>query len=79
MSSEKSWRKSSYSGAQGGDCTEVATVPGAVLVRDTNDRTGPALRFTPATWRRFADRVKRSLALAPKLGSADAFRGHSRV
>jgi hypothetical protein len=33
-----------------------------VLVRDTTDRTGPVIRFTPAAWRRFADRVKRSLA-----------------
>jgi len=28
-----------------------------VLVRDTRDRQGPALRFTPGAWRRFADRV----------------------
>jgi hypothetical protein len=31
-----------------------------VMVRDTNDRTGPVLRFTPTAWRRFADQVKRS-------------------
>ena len=48
------WRKSSYSGNNGGNCTEVATVPGAVLVRDTKDRQhGPVLRFTADAWRRF--------------------------
>jgi hypothetical protein len=33
-----------------------------VPVRDTQDRTGPVLRFGPAAWRRFAGQVKRSLA-----------------
>jgi Domain of unknown function (DUF397) len=31
---------------------------GRVLVRDTKDRQGPVLRFTPGAWRRFADRVR---------------------
>ena len=43
------WRKSSYSGGNGGNCIEVGAHPdtGRVLVRDTSDRGGPALRFTP--------------------------------
>ena len=56
------WRKSSYSGSQGGNCVEAGDDAGRVLVRDTQDRRGPVLRFTPGAWRRFADRVKRSLA-----------------
>jgi hypothetical protein len=48
--------KSSYSGSQA-NCVEVA-VRGGVLVRDTKDRGGPALRFTPAAWHRFADQMK---------------------
>ena len=56
------WRKSSYSGNGGGECVEIGASPGAVVVRDTTDRTGPVLRFTPAAWRRFADQVKQSLA-----------------
>jgi len=56
------WRKASYSGNGGGSCIEVADQAARVLVRDTTDRTGPVLRFTPAAWRRFADQVKRSLA-----------------
>jgi hypothetical protein len=54
--SEGTWMKSSYSGSQA-NCVEVA-VRGGVLVRDTKDRGGPVLRFTPATWRRFADQMK---------------------
>ena len=56
------WRKSSYSG-NGGECVEVVGRGSRVLVRDTRqDEAGPVLRFSPAAWRRFADRVKRSLA-----------------
>lgn len=55
------WRKASHSAANGG-CVEVADHDSRVLVRDTQDRTGPALKFTPGAWRRFADQVKRSLA-----------------
>jgi hypothetical protein len=56
------WRKSSYSGNGGGSCIEVGNAD-AVLVRDTKQEgRGPVLRFTPGAWRRFADRVKRSLA-----------------
>jgi hypothetical protein len=58
---ELNWRKSSYSGNGGGECVEIGASPGAVVVRDTTDRTGPVLRFTPAAWRRFADQVKRPL------------------
>lgn len=54
------WRKSSYSGNGGQSCVEVASRD-VVLVRDTTDRTGPALAFSTAAWRRFADQVKRSL------------------
>jgi hypothetical protein len=61
-----SWRKSSYSGNGGGNCVEVAA-HGQILVRDSQDRAGAVLRFPPTAWRRFADRVKRSLALDPAL------------
>jgi hypothetical protein len=54
------WRKASYSSNGGGECVEIADHGNRVLVRDTQDRTGPALRFTPDAWRKFADEVKRS-------------------
>lgn len=63
-SSILNWRKSSYSGGNGGSCVEVANAD-EVLVRDTTDRSGPVLRFTPDAWRRFAVQVKRSLAPEP--------------
>jgi hypothetical protein len=31
-----------------------------IAVRDSKDREGPVLRVSPAAWRRFADRVKKS-------------------
>ncbi|MCC9311323.1 Scr1 family TA system antitoxin-like transcriptional regulator [Kitasatospora sp. RB6PN24] len=40
-----SWRKSSYSGANGGDCVEVARLPRTTPVRDSKDPHGPALAF----------------------------------
>jgi Domain of unknown function (DUF397) len=46
------WRKSSYSGANGGSCVEVASA-GQVLVRDTTERDGVTLQFTAEAWRRF--------------------------
>jgi hypothetical protein len=55
-----SWRKSSYSGNNGGDCVEVGMTPGAVLVRDTKDQRGPALRLSAGTWQAFADRTKKN-------------------
>jgi Domain of unknown function (DUF397) len=54
------WRKSSYSGGQGGNCVEVADHGNRVLVRDTKNSTSTTLRFTPDAWRRFANQVKRS-------------------
>ena len=46
------WRKSSYSGNDGGQCVEVA-VSGLVLVRDTKDRAGAVLPLTTQAWRKF--------------------------
>ena len=52
--SRAEWRKSSWSGGNGGDCVEVArNLPGAVAVRDSKDPTGPKLVFTPDEWRAF--------------------------
>lgn len=52
------WRKSTRSGSNGGGCIEVAGHDDRVLVRDTQDRSGPVLRFGPGAWRRFTDQVK---------------------
>ncbi|GAB4102754.1 hypothetical protein GCM10028790_17730 [Micromonospora taraxaci] len=48
------WRKSTRSGASGGNCVEVASnLPGVIGVRDSKDPVGPALTFGPAAWRAF--------------------------
>jgi hypothetical protein len=48
------WRKSSYSGGNGGNCVEVArNLPGIVAVRDSKNPTDPALTFTLDEWRAF--------------------------
>ena len=48
-----SWRKSSRSSGNNGACVEVGRAVDAFLVRDTKNRTGGTLTFTPTTWRRF--------------------------
>jgi hypothetical protein len=54
------WRKSSYSGSNGGGCVDVAdNLPGVVAVRDSKDPAGPNLAFSPAEWRTFIASVKR--------------------
>lgn len=50
--SNVAWRKSSYSGANG-NCVEVAYVSDGVAMRDSKDREGPALVFTPQEWDAF--------------------------
>ena len=53
--STNTWRKSSYSNAQGGDCIEIAESPEAIHVRDSKDKSGPTLTFTPNQWSAFVD------------------------
>jgi len=54
------WRKSSYSNANGGDCIEVADKAGAILVRDTKNRTGAMLRVDAEAWERFTDTIRQT-------------------
>ena len=59
---DSTWRKSSYSGSNGGECVEVAAAR-AVLVRDTADRSGPMLTFTAEAWRAFTATITDSRPL----------------
>ncbi|GGT60998.1 DUF397 domain-containing protein [Streptomyces althioticus] len=53
------WRKSSYSGSEGGSCLEVVDDhPIGVPVRDSKAPEGPALVFRPAGWTSFVTAVK---------------------
>lgn len=54
---ESNWRKSSHSGDNGGACVEVAAAE-SVLVRDTTDRSGPVIAFTPGAWRAFTAAIR---------------------
>ncbi|WP_416905021.1 DUF397 domain-containing protein [Micromonospora echinospora] len=48
------WRKSTYSGDNGGACVEIATnLSGIVAVRDSKDRAGGVLTFPARTWAAF--------------------------
>ncbi|WP_344339960.1 DUF397 domain-containing protein [Kitasatospora putterlickiae] len=55
MSGDLVWFKSSYSGGEGGDCVEVAETADSVLVRDSKDKSGPQLTFSPAAWQSFVE------------------------
>lgn len=59
MVSHLMWRKSSYSGGEGGNCVEVATnVPATIAIRDSKDPDGPQLAFAPEAWSTFIDSVR---------------------
>jgi Domain of unknown function (DUF397) len=51
-----SWRKSTYSDgdSDGESCVEVGLLPsGTIAVRDTKDRTRPALTYATPAWTHF--------------------------
>jgi hypothetical protein len=52
------WRKSSYSGSNGGNCVEVASED-VILVRDTTDRDGFTLTVPADAWRALVQSVRR--------------------
>lgn len=51
------YRKSSRSIGNGA-CVEAGSGPGAVLVRDTADRTGPVLSVPAGAWAEFAAGIR---------------------
>jgi hypothetical protein len=53
------WRKSTYSGGEGGNCVEVAAT-GTVHVRDTTDRDGFTLPVPAAAWSAFVAAIRES-------------------
>jgi hypothetical protein len=50
LTDRRSWRKSSYSGDEGGNCLEFATGAGTVRIRDSKRPDGPELTVDPAAW-----------------------------
>ncbi|MEX2985691.1 DUF397 domain-containing protein [Streptomyces sp. C36] len=58
---EEAWFKSSYSQENGTNCIEVAdltTRAGQVGVRDSKDKSGPALLIPAAAWSSFVTEVR---------------------
>jgi hypothetical protein len=66
---EPEWRKSSA--CVSGECVEVGTSQGHVLIRDSADTAGPALTFTPGQWCRFTRGMSRRSAGAPQSREAE--------
>jgi hypothetical protein len=57
--SHLTWRKSTHSGGNGGECIEVAAAGDAlVAVRDSKDPNGPRLFISSPIWQTFAQRVR---------------------
>ena len=54
------WRKSTFSGNNGGQCVEVATSQTGILVRDTANRTGTMLALPASAWRSLLAEVRGS-------------------
>ena len=54
-----SWRKSSYSNSDGGECVEVSDDLDAVIpVRDSKNPNSPAVTFAADDWSAFVSAVK---------------------
>ncbi|MET8134940.1 DUF397 domain-containing protein [Streptomyces sp. NPDC005251] len=51
--SDLTWFKSSYSGAEGGDCVEIAAGTGVVRIRDSKAVAGPVIRVSREAWAGF--------------------------
>ncbi|WP_327190439.1 DUF397 domain-containing protein [Streptomyces xinghaiensis] len=57
--SSLTWRKSSHSSGNGGECLEVADgVADTVPVRDSKDPQGPALTFPATAWTAFVTGIR---------------------
>ncbi|MDA4891632.1 DUF397 domain-containing protein [Streptomyces sp. MS2A] len=59
--SETQWRKSSYSGPNGGDCVEIGEngpVGAVVPVRDSKNPSGPVVTVGAGAWQVFVDGLR---------------------
>lgn len=61
----RNWRKSSYSIGGNGDCIEVSSAAGKVVVRDSKDRSGPLLAYPASKWLEFLAGTKSVCSAKP--------------
>jgi uncharacterized protein DUF397 len=52
------WRKSTYSSANGGDCIEVARLPGAIGIRDSKKPSAGHLTVSTRTFGALLDEIR---------------------
>ncbi len=57
---ELSWRRSSYSSSNGGNCVEVAATPGTIVIRDSKNPGSATLAFSCDCWQAFISRTGRA-------------------
>ncbi len=60
---DAAWRRSSRSGANGGNCLEAANIDQAVVIRDSKQEgmyNRDMLAFTSAAWQTFTRKLKTS-------------------
>ncbi|MET8932222.1 DUF397 domain-containing protein [Streptomyces sp. NPDC004611] len=55
---EESWYKSSYSDGTGNICVEVADLLSGIGIRDSKNKTGPALIVSGPAWSSFVRLVR---------------------
>ncbi|MGW7349982.1 DUF397 domain-containing protein [Streptomyces sp. NPDC054784] len=58
VADEAAWFKSSYSTDNGGACVEIAPLPIAVGIRDSKDKSGPALVVPATAWTAFTTHLR---------------------
>jgi Domain of unknown function (DUF397) len=52
------WRKSTYSGGESGECVELARLGRTVGIRDSKDPAAPHLAVTPAAFATLVREIK---------------------
>ncbi|MGC9439534.1 DUF397 domain-containing protein [Streptomyces sp. WG5] len=57
VASGLAWFRSSYSGAEGGQCVEVAADTGVVHIRDSKAMAGPVIRVSREAWAGFVGKA----------------------
>ncbi|GGV11123.1 DUF397 domain-containing protein [Streptomyces griseoflavus] len=62
---ERTWFKSSYSGANATECVECAHVAHGVLIRDSKDAAGSVVSVEASAWRCFVGGLRRKQPAMP--------------